>query len=139
MTDLMRLDQDLARKAAQSLPTKVDPELRTRMRGLPVMIQTSGLAATAAFLLSRAEAKNDKDAYWRTADLILTDAAEAAGITVPSKQPEKALAEVVKADPARYELAETRARLLAIWLSRLAQALAERERSNRPPGGGATG
>lgn len=129
MTDLMRLDQELARKAAQSLQDTVDPVLRSRMRSLPVMIQTSGLAATAAFLLSRAERKNADDAYWRTADLILTDAAGAAGIAVTPGRPEEALALVAGAIPAKYEVAEHRARQLAVWLSRLAQALAERDRS----------
>jgi len=127
MTDTMRLDQDLARKAAvELLRGKVDGELRTRMRSLPIMIQTSGLAATAAFLLSRAKIDGNNDPYWRTAELILVDAATTAGIQVVAGEPKKSLAAVANASPAQYVLAETRARLLAIWLSRLAQALAER-------------
>ena len=127
MTEAMRLDQDLARKAAQLLMQgKVDNELRTRMRSLPVMIQTNGLAATAAFLLSRAKADDSGDPYWRTAELILADAAAVAGIRVTANEPKQALKAVADASPAKYLLAETRARLLAIWLSRLAQALAER-------------
>lgn len=141
MTDAIRLDQLLARKAAQLLDGKVDPELRTRMRALPVMVQTSGLAATVAFLLSRRKTKDGTDPYDRTARLILNDAAEAAGIAARSDNPEKLLAEVAAASQAQYLLAEARARLLAIWLARLAQALAERSRpdpdnSQLPPGVG---
>jgi len=131
VTDAIRLDQLLARKAAQLLDGKVDPELRTRMRSLPVMIQTNGLAATVAFLLSRRKAKDGKDAYHRAARLILDDAVEAAGITVKSRDPERMLADLAEATPAKYMLAETRAQLLAIWLARLAQALAERQKQQK--------
>lgn len=126
MTDALRLDHELARKAAQSLGDKVEPELRTRMRSLPVMIQTSGLAATVAFLLSRARKQDSSDQYWRTAELILLDAATTAGIQVKEGEPNRSLKAVAGASPAQYVLAETRARQLAVWLSRLAQALAER-------------
>jgi hypothetical protein len=145
VTDAIRLDQALARKAAQLLDGGVDAELRTRMRALPIMVQTSGLAATAAFLLARRKTKDGTDPYGRTARLILNDAAEAAGIEPRSDDPERLLAQVAGASPAKYLLAESRARQLAIWLARLAQAFAERsqpersrpESSQQPPAGGA--
>lgn len=127
MSDLMRLDQELARKAAELLGDTVKPELRTRMRSLPVMIQTSGLAATVAFLLSRAKGDDPNNPYWKTAELILSDAAETAGIRITPGTPKASLNKVAAdASPAQYILAETRAIQLAIWLSRLADALVER-------------
>ncbi|WP_157495476.1 type III-B CRISPR module-associated protein Cmr5 [Kutzneria sp. 744] len=52
MADLPRLDQSLAAAAAQALAGGVDDTLRTRMRSLPALVHTSGLTATAAFLLA---------------------------------------------------------------------------------------
>jgi CRISPR type III-B/RAMP module-associated protein Cmr5 len=125
----MRLDQELARKAAELLGDTVKPDLRTRMRSLPVMIQTSGLAATVAFLLSRAKGDDRDNPYWQTAELILSDAAATAGIPIMSGTPKSSLKTVAAASAAQYVLAETRAIQLAIWLSRLADALVERSDS----------
>jgi CRISPR type III-B/RAMP module-associated protein Cmr5 len=125
VTGTERIDQQLAVKAARAFRDGVNKDLRTRMRALPVMIQTNGLAATAAFLLSRAGREDDSDPYWRTARLILNDAATVAAITHDPDQPKKTLVDVSAATGDRYVLAETRARLFAGWLSRLAQALAD--------------
>jgi CRISPR type III-B/RAMP module-associated protein Cmr5 len=135
VSDLMRLDQELARKAAELLGDTVKPDLRTRMRSLPVMIQTSGLAATVAFLLSRAKGDDRENPYWRTAELILSDAAATAGIQIAAGTPKSSLKTVADASPAQYVLAETRAIQLAIWLSRLADALVERPDSPDSPKG----
>jgi len=117
-----RVDQLLAVTAAEVLAGEVTKELRTRMRGLPVMIHTSGLAATCAFLLARADKKHpDRDPYYRTAVALITQSAGAAGLTVDA-DPHAALTTIARADGHRYRLAETRARELAMWLSRLAQA-----------------
>ncbi|MGH3977265.1 MAG: type III-B CRISPR module-associated protein Cmr5 [Pseudonocardiaceae bacterium] len=117
-----RVDHGLARAAATALRDQVvTPELRTRMRGLPAMLQTSGLAATCAFLLSKAKDHERKDAYWLTAKTLLDEAAEAAGID-PDPDPNVTLDTLSQATGPQYVLAETRAAMLALWLSRLAQA-----------------
>jgi CRISPR-associated protein Cmr5 len=122
-----RVDHDLARAAANALRGQtVDPVLRTRLRGLPAMLQTSGLAATCAFLLSKAKdptAKEAPDAYRRTAKTLLDEAAQAAGLT-PDDDPRITLDRLSQATDRQYVIAETRAAMLALWLSRLGQAKA---------------
>ncbi|MGH3908620.1 MAG: type III-B CRISPR module-associated protein Cmr5 [Pseudonocardiaceae bacterium] len=117
-----RLDHGLARAAADALRDRdVDSELRTRMRGLPALLQTSGLAATCAFLLSKAKSHQPADAYWLTAKTLLDEAAKAAGIA-PDPDPRTMLDRLSRTTGRQYVIAETRAALLALWLSRLAQA-----------------
>jgi len=118
-----RVDQGLARVAAAALRDRVvDSELRTRMRGLPAMLQTSGLAATCAFLLSKDSDHDRKDAYWLTAKTLLDEAAKAVGIVPDPEDPNRTLDALSHADSQKYVVAETRAAMLALWLSRLAQA-----------------
>ncbi|MGQ0776556.1 MAG: type III-B CRISPR module-associated protein Cmr5 [Pseudonocardiales bacterium] len=127
-----RVDHGLARVAAAALRDRVvDPELRTRMRGLPVMLQTSGLAATCAFLLSKANDHDRQDAYWLTAKTLLDEAAKAVGIT-PNPDPNRTLDALSQADSQQYVVAETRAAMLALWLSRLAQAKVIAQGEKRP-------
>lgn len=128
-----RLDQLLAVRAAEVLPAEVSPVLRTRMRGLPVLVHTSGLAATCAFLLSRSERPEMTDPYYHAAMAMLTTAAEAARLPV-GKDPHVLLDSLVRARGHQYLMGETRARELALWLSRLAQARAKSE-----PGAGDAG
>lgn len=117
-----RVDHGLARAAADALRGRdVDPDLRTRLRGLPAMLQTSGLAATCAFLLSKAKDHERSDAYWLTAKTLLDEAAKAAGID-PEPDPTVMLDALSRATGQQYVVAETRAAMLALWLSRLAQA-----------------
>ncbi|MFN2495999.1 MAG: type III-B CRISPR module-associated protein Cmr5 [Pseudonocardiaceae bacterium] len=124
-----RVDQDLARVAVDALRgRKVDDELRTRMRGLPALLQTSGLAATCAFLLSRAKERDD--AYWCTAKTLLDEAATAVGVD-PATDPRATLDTLTGVTEQQYVLAETRAAMLALWLSRLAQAKAEAQQRDR--------
>lgn len=119
-----RLDHGLAAAAAKVLRDKVvDSELRTRMRGLPAMLQTSGLAATCAFLLSKAKTHEEKDAYWLTAKTLLDEAATEVGLT-PDPDPNRTLDTLSQTTDQKYVMAETRAAMLALWLSRLAQAKA---------------
>lgn len=126
-----RVDQDLARVAADALRGRdVDDELRTRMRGLPALLQTSGLAATCAFLLSRAKEHTPANAYWRTAKTLLDEAATAVGVDPPA-DPRATLDKLTQVTAQQYVLAETRAAMLALWLSRLAQAKAEAQKRDR--------
>lgn len=131
-----RVDHQLARAAVDVLRGQVvDAELRTRMRGLPALLQTSGLAATCAFLLSKAkppEPEHNKpaNAYWCTAKTLLDEAACAAGIE-PDPQPQTTLDKLTQVTGQQYLMAETRAAMLALWLSRLAQAQAEAQKRDR--------
>ncbi|MGH8922698.1 MAG: type III-B CRISPR module-associated protein Cmr5 [Actinomycetes bacterium] len=131
-----RVDHQLARAAADALRGQsMDPELRTRLRGLPAMLQTSGLAATCAFLLSRAKEQKEQkrsDPYWRTAKTLLDEAARAVGVTPATDDPRATLDKLTQVTAQQYVLAETRAAMLALWLSRLAQAQAEAQKRDRP-------
>ena len=125
-----RVDHGLAAAAANVLRDHtVDNELRTRMRGLPAMLQTSGLAAACAFLLSKAKVHERKDAYWLTAKTLLDEAATEAGLK-PDPDPRRTLDALSQATGQQYVMAETRAALLALWLSRLAQAKAIAQQDN---------
>jgi len=127
-----RVDHGLARAAANALRNQVvNAELRTRMRGLPAMLQTSGLAATCAFLLAKAKNHDRTDAYWVAAKTLLDEAAQAAGIESDPTDPNRTLDAVSQATGSQYVLAETRAAMLALWLSRLAQAksIAQKEQA----------
>lgn len=126
-----RIDHGLARAAANALRDQVvTGELRTRMRGLPAMLQTSGLAATCAFLLAKADNHNRNDAYWLTAKTLLDEAAKAAGID-PHPDPGVTLDALSQATGLQYVLAETHAAMLALWLSRLTQAKAIAQGENK--------
>lgn len=127
-----RVDHKLARAAADALRGQtMDPELRTRLRGLPALLQTSGLAATCAFLLSRAkDERKSADPYWRTAKTLLDEAARAVGVD-PATDPRTTLDKLTQVTSQQYVLAETRAAMLALWLSRLAQAQAEAQKRDR--------
>jgi CRISPR/Cas system CMR-associated protein Cmr5 small subunit len=120
-----RIDQGLAVKAAQVLGSQtVDKELRTVLRGLPVMIRINGLAMTCAYLLSRS--KNQNDRYWSAASALLTDAATVVGLT-PDPKPVATLNAIAALEGQNYLLAEAHGRLLAGWLARLGDALYEEE------------
>ncbi len=65
---VQRIEQNLARTAADLLPDTITKELRTRYRALPVMLHSSGLAATYAFIAAKANGDDRlADAYDRVA------------------------------------------------------------------------
>lgn len=118
-----RIDQGMAARAAGILGTDpVDKELRTVLRGLPVMIRTNGLAMTCAYLLSRSAKRGDR--YWRAATALLDETATVAGL-IPDPKPVVTLNAIAELDGQRYLLAESHGRLLSGWLARLADALYE--------------
>lgn len=124
---LRRMDHDLASKAAEVVPAVVTDDMRTRFASLPSMIMTSGLTATGAFLLARANSDGgggaDKAAYADVARALLHDAATFARIPVDSAGPEGTLTNIATVgDTHRSLLAETRARAFATWLARIAAA-----------------
>ncbi|MFC0438060.1 type III-B CRISPR module-associated protein Cmr5 [Kutzneria buriramensis] len=119
-----RIDHELAKVAAKTVPGTVSDDLRTRYAGLPHMIMASGLAASVAFLLAKAESTAggiDGPAYREAATTLLDDAADCAGIP-RGEHPNATLTNIANADHHRYLIAESRARMLAVWLARIANA-----------------
>ncbi|HLI39925.1 MAG TPA: type III-B CRISPR module-associated protein Cmr5 [Streptosporangiaceae bacterium] len=129
-----RIDQGMAAAAARALPQDlvVDKELRTRYRQLRVMLHTAGLAATYAFIASKA---GDTDggpdgsgrlagAYRQAGDAIrgrLSDMELFPGGARPAGVRD-VMAELGKMDPVQYARASAEAAALVGWLSRLADA-----------------
>lgn len=122
-----RVDRGLAVAAAEALPATIEGDYLTVLKGLPVLVQTSGLAATAAYLLSRAGAppadgSEDKGKRYReAATALLADAAEFVGLAGDGA-PVPLLDAVSRLDESRYRIAERRARAFAVWLARLGAA-----------------
>jgi len=132
---VVRIDQGMAAAAAQALPGKVDKELRTRYRQLRVMLHTAGLAATYAFIASKAKdpddsaepAERDKlaAAYRDAGNGILS---RLSGLSLLSADPEQMSArdvmrELGRMNPIQYARASAEASAFAGWLSRLADAV----------------
>jgi hypothetical protein len=118
-----RLDRDLAVAAARALPDTVDKDYLTVIRSVPVMLHSGGLAAAAAYLLSRVRPTTDgsPDRYARVTRALLEDAATFVGITAAGR-PALSVLDDLLADEAGYRIAERRARSFAVWLARLAAA-----------------
>lgn len=122
---LPRLDRQLAVSAARALPDEISKDYLSTLRALPVMLHTSGLAATCAYLLSRAGSNGsgggDKARYLNAVQAVLRDAAEFVGVPSLERPPLRLLDDLV-ANDATYRMAERRARQFAVWLARLAAA-----------------
>lgn len=122
-----RVDQAAAGIACRVLGKEVSSELRTRMRQLPMQLRGSGLAATYAFVLSKADAHGGKleKAYYRLAERIASHVAERGLITETGRQmdPRQFLKALSEADVHDYARVSVEVETLAIWLSRLAEAL----------------
>ena len=126
-----RVDQGMAAAAARVLPDSVDKELRTRYRQLRVMLHTAGLAATYAFIASKA-AGADSDAAPDKLARAYRDAA--AGIRdrladleilpgdVRRMSVREFMTELGEMDPVRYARASAEVTAFVGWLSRLADA-----------------
>ena len=133
-----RIDQDMASTAASLLPGEVTKELRTRYRQLRVMLHTAGLAATYAFVASKANANADGDsglgaslpaAYRLVAKGIRERLAVLGMLTTDPAATTHAevFTALGNADAASYARASADVAALAGWLSRLADA------TYRPP------
>ncbi|WP_017622013.1 type III-B CRISPR module-associated protein Cmr5 [Nocardiopsis chromatogenes] len=153
MSGAERIDQELAAIAYEILPEKVTKEVRTRMRQLPSRLRGGGLAASYAFICARANeskadgSKNDSKAqlgraYGLLADKIAQRLADQrilgkAGDTMTRQQ---CLRHLADATPMEYARASAEIDALAIWLSRLSDALWDRSddgngAGNEPPPG----
>jgi CRISPR type III-B/RAMP module-associated protein Cmr5 len=132
---VIRVDQGMAAAAAAALPDKVDKELRTRYRQLRVMLHTAGLAATYAFIASKAKDPDDSAGSADQAKLAAAyrEAAEGivsrlAGQSLLAADPEQmsarhVLEELGRMDPVQYARASAEASAFVGWLSRLADAV----------------
>jgi CRISPR/Cas system CMR-associated protein Cmr5 small subunit len=126
----LRVDQDMARAAAEALSADVDRELRTRYRQLRVMLHTAGLAATYAFIAAKAkDSDGQRDrlatAYQRAGEAIRKRLAER-NLFPGGAQPASArevLAALGQMSQVQYARASAEAAALMGWLSRLADAV----------------
>jgi CRISPR-associated protein (Cas_Cmr5) len=141
---LQRLDVGLAGRASAALDTisragggTAPAEVVTRLKGLPVLLRTSGLPATMAFLYAKAGGDGPLEiAYRAVRDALLTEIAAVWGWGDERPDAMEFFARI--ADPATVsatDLARATMRLeeFANWLRRLAEAL-ERT-APRPPHG----
>ena len=129
-----RVDQGMAAAAARLLPDKVDKELRTRYRQLRVMLHTAGLAATYAFIASKAGDTDDAAtpagqdslarAYRDTAAGIRAQLADLGVFSSDVRQMGvlEFMTELGGMDSVRYARASAEASAFVGWLSRLADA-----------------
>jgi len=128
----LRIDQGMAAVAAEALPGDVDPELRTRYRQLRVMLHTAGLAATYAFIASKAkdtdgQGQRDKLATaYHTAGEAIRKRLLARNMFPGRSQPRDArevLAALGAMSQVEYARASAEAAALVGWLGRLADAV----------------
>jgi CRISPR/Cas system CMR-associated protein Cmr5 small subunit len=121
-----RVDQAMAATAAELLPKTVDKELRTRYRQLRAMLHQAGLAATYAFVASKATGQGKlPDAYRLVAQGIQKRLAALGVLTQdPASATHRDVFEALgKAEAPDYARASAEVAALAGWLSRLADAL----------------
>ncbi|RKN33833.1 type III-B CRISPR module-associated protein Cmr5 [Micromonospora musae] len=119
-----RVDQQMAAAAAAMLPEKIDAELRTRYRQLPVLVRVSGLAATYAYLIGKSTKTKRGPAYQKVADGIRTHLTTRSGLVAAAQidTNEKLLHALAELDTSVYARVSAEVQVLAGWLSRLAEA-----------------
>jgi CRISPR/Cas system CMR-associated protein Cmr5 small subunit len=121
---VQRIDQGMAVIAARVLPDEVTGELRARFRQLRVMLNGAGLAATYAFLASKADSGPRADNLGRAyaaAERGIRERIFPAG-DVPRNSRE-VLARLGTMSAVDYARASAEAAAFAGWLSRLADAV----------------
>jgi hypothetical protein len=138
---MRRVDQDMAAEAARLLPPTVSSQLRTRYRTLRVMCHTSGLAATYAYVASKAGSGPGLERAYEDVRVGLGRHLCSAG-TLPDVDPQDArqvLTELAKLSAAEYLRASAQVTALLGWLARLADAVVDRGRATAPGGHEADG
>ncbi|MFE9243643.1 type III-B CRISPR module-associated protein Cmr5 [Nocardiopsis sp. NPDC006938] len=120
----------------------VTQEVRTRMRQLPSQLRGSGLTATYAFVLAKAEKEGNeplRSAYAGLADAIAEQAFANGYLPRPQNDPNRHgsakgqqdagrrdfMSALCQASPAQYSRVSAAVDALAVWLSRLAEAYYE--------------
>ncbi|MDS1269711.1 type III-B CRISPR module-associated protein Cmr5 [Lipingzhangella sp. LS1_29] len=129
MNELQRIDQDKSRAAHNILSQShgVDAETRSRMRQLPARLRASGLAATYAFL--RSKQGNEKAVERAYRDLVIGIAhhlRDLGLVDFPENQDDPGMIlqqRFANANTGTYARMSAEVDELAIWLSRLADAL----------------
>ncbi|MGH3221702.1 MAG: type III-B CRISPR module-associated protein Cmr5 [Streptosporangiaceae bacterium] len=130
----LRIDQGMAAAAAEALQGDVDRELRTRYRQLRVMLHTAGLAATYAFIASKAK---DMDGAGSGRPDRLAVAYQTAGEAIRKRlvrrgmfpggaeprNPREVLTALGTMSQVEYARASAEAAAMVGWLARLADAL----------------
>ncbi|GEM_PF-5406356 len=125
---MRRIDQGMAAAAARVVPAEVKPELRTRYRQLRAMLHTAGLAATYAFIASKAsQAEDDQlgQAYRDVAAAIRDRLAGQGFVSADTTGHRDVLAALGALGPADYTRASADVAAFVGWLSRLGDALCE--------------
>jgi CRISPR-associated protein Cmr5 len=125
---VQRIDQGMAVAAVNALPAKVDGELRTRYRQLRVMLHSAGLAASYAYIASKAGDPDDDGiagAYGKVAEGLKKRLSalhllrgDPDALSTPA-----IMRQLGELDPVDYARASAEAAALATWLSRLANAV----------------
>jgi CRISPR-associated protein Cmr5 len=122
---VLRIDQGMAVAAARALPEnfEVDKELRTRYRQLRAMLRSAGLAATYAYIVSKAKTGPDADKLDRAYAAAERAIRERifAGSALPGNARE-VLAKLGEMNAVDYARASAEASAFVGWLSRLADA-----------------
>jgi CRISPR/Cas system CMR-associated protein Cmr5 small subunit len=124
-----RIDQGLAVAAVNALPAEVTGDLRTRYRQLRIMLHSAGLAASYAFIASKAgdpEEGGIAGAYGAVAEAIQKRLAGLGLLTGSGDRlgARDVLRQLGEMSPVDYARASTEAAALVSWLSRLASAVA---------------
>jgi CRISPR type III-B/RAMP module-associated protein Cmr5 len=122
-----RVDQGKAVAASRHLPAKVNRELRTRYRQLRVMLHTAGLAATYAYIASKAkETSGGQDelakAYQETRSGIQVCLNDAGLLEDEKATARDVLAQLGRMGTVEYARASAEVAAFLSWLSRLADA-----------------
>ncbi|MBA9007291.1 type III-B CRISPR module-associated protein Cmr5 [Thermomonospora cellulosilytica] len=124
-----RIDQEMAAAASNLITGQVDQELRTRYRQLPVRLRTAGLAATYAFIASKANGTDRLAAAYRSAAEGIRRRLVEQGLLAGDWRTMTArdvLDQLGHMDAAAYARASAEVAALTGWLSRLADAMYRR-------------
>ncbi|MBN1173566.1 MAG: hypothetical protein JXA67_15455 [Micromonosporaceae bacterium] len=125
---MRRVDQAMAEAAARMLPPTVTSRLRTRYRTLRVMCHSSGLAATYAYVASKAGGDDDlAEAYRMVRDGIGDGLVRIQVLQGQQHDPRVVLKELGSMETVTYLSASTQITALLGWLARLADAVVKED------------
>ncbi len=125
---MRRVDQAMAKAASRILPSTVTSRLRTRYRTLRVMCHSSGLAATYAYVASKASGDDGlAEAYRMVRDGIGDQLVEIRVLRGQEHDPRTVLHELGGLDAVTYLSASTQITALLGWLARLADAVVKED------------
>lgn len=139
---MRRTDQGAALAAGRVLPTTITPVQRRRYRTLRVMIRTSGLAATYAFIAAKAgpatpaaDTDDTVASAYRTVLDHVTTHLTTVGLRDSAMHPVDVIAWLGNLSTDQYARASNTVNELLTWLSRLADATPDRKTDPTPSEG----